>query len=54
MAHTPLKMSIEQAHDEVRYAWVHCYNPEAIAHAVNSLEHKKVGYRINKTLISVA
>jgi radical SAM superfamily enzyme YgiQ (UPF0313 family) len=47
MAHTPLKMSIEQAHDEVKYAWAHCYDPEAIAHAVHSLEHKQVGYRIN-------
>jgi len=47
MAHTPLKMSVEQAHDEVKYAWAHCYNPEAIAHAIHSLEHKQVGYRIN-------
>ncbi|HKN26228.1 MAG TPA: hypothetical protein VJX72_15375, partial [Candidatus Acidoferrum sp.] len=27
--------------------WAHCYSPEAIAHAVNSLGHKEVGYRIN-------
>jgi len=47
MAHTPLKMSIEEAHDEVKYAWVHSYSPEAIAHAVKSLGHKEVGYRIN-------
>jgi radical SAM superfamily enzyme YgiQ (UPF0313 family) len=47
MAHTPLKMSIEEAHDEVRYAWDHSYSPEAITHAVNSLGHKEVGYRIN-------
>src|SRR5579863_2890879 len=47
MAHTPLKMSVEQAHDEVKYAWAHSYSPEAIAHAVNSLSHKPVGYRIN-------
>ena len=47
MAHTPLKMSIEETHDELKYAWAHCYSPEAIAHAVNSLGHKEVGYRIN-------
>ncbi len=47
MAHTPLKMSVEEAHDEVKYAWAHCYSPEAIGHAVNSLGHKEVGYRIN-------
>ena len=47
MAHTPQKMSIEETHDELKYAWAHCYSPEAIAHAVNSLGHKEVGYRIN-------
>jgi radical SAM superfamily enzyme YgiQ (UPF0313 family) len=47
MAYTPLKMSIEETHDELKYAWAHCYSPEAIAHAVNSLGHKEVGYRIN-------
>ncbi len=47
MAHTPLKMTVEEAHDEVRYGWDHAYSPEAIAHAVNSFGHKPVGYRIN-------
>jgi Domain of unknown function (DUF4070) len=47
MAHTPLKMSIEEAHDELQHAWAHSYSPEAITHAVNSLGHKEVGYRIN-------
>jgi radical SAM superfamily enzyme YgiQ (UPF0313 family) len=47
MAHTPLKMTIEEAHDEVKHAWSHSYGPEAIRHAVNSLGHKEVGYRIN-------
>ena len=32
MAHTPLKMTIEEAHAEVRYGWNHAYSPEAIAH----------------------
>jgi radical SAM superfamily enzyme YgiQ (UPF0313 family) len=47
MAHTPLKMTIEEAHAEVRYGWNKSYSPEAIAHAVDSLEDKKLGYRIN-------
>jgi radical SAM superfamily enzyme YgiQ (UPF0313 family) len=47
MAHTPLKMTIQEAHDEVKYAWAHSYSPEAIRHAVNSLGRKEVGYRIN-------
>ena len=47
MAHTPLKMSIEEAHAEVNYGWSHSYSPEALAHAVNSLNDQPLGYRIN-------
>src|SRR3989454_4748921 len=47
MAHTPLKMSIDEAHAEVKYAWSHAYSPEAIAHAVDSLQDQPLGYRIN-------
>ena len=47
MAHTPLKMTIEEAHAEVRYGWSHAYSPEAIAHAVDSLDDQPLGYRIN-------
>jgi radical SAM superfamily enzyme YgiQ (UPF0313 family) len=47
MAHTPLKMTIPQAHAEVNYAWANAYSPQAIAKAVASLEHQPVGYRIN-------
>jgi radical SAM superfamily enzyme YgiQ (UPF0313 family) len=47
MAHTPLKMSIEEAHAEVKYGWAHCYSPEALAAAVHSLEDQPLGYRIN-------
>jgi radical SAM superfamily enzyme YgiQ (UPF0313 family) len=47
MAHTPLKMSIGEAHAEVRYGWDHSYSPEAIAQAVRSHSHKELGYRIN-------
>ena len=47
MAHTPLKMSIAEAHDEVRRAWVDSYSPEAIAKALESIDHKPLGCRIN-------
>jgi radical SAM superfamily enzyme YgiQ (UPF0313 family) len=47
MAHTPLKMTIAEAHAEVKYGWVHAYSSEAIEKAVNSFAHKPLGYRIN-------
>src|SRR5271154_5803741 len=47
MAHTPLKMSIEEAHNEVRIGWANAYSPRAIEKAVDSLNHKPLGYRIN-------
>ena len=47
MAHTPLKMTIEEAHAEVKYGWAQSYSPEAIAKAVDSISHKALGYRIN-------
>jgi len=47
MAHTPMKMTVAEAHAEVRSGWANSYSPEAIAQAVNSLSHKPLGYRIN-------
>src|ERR1700744_1011452 len=47
MAHTPLKMSVDEAHSEVRMGWAKSYSPEAIEAAVDSLSHKPLGYRIN-------
>lgn len=47
MAHTPLKMSIEEAHNEVRIGWANSYSPDAIEKAVDSLNDKPLGYRIN-------
>ncbi len=47
MAHTPLKMSIDQAHAEVNYGWSHSYGPEAIAQAVDSLDDQPFGCRVN-------
>ena len=43
MAHTPLKMTIEEAHAEVKYGWAHAYSPEALTHAVDSLADQPLG-----------
>src|SRR3982075_1868674 len=47
MAHTPLKMTIDEAHAEVKHGWAKSYSPEAIAKAVDSVAHKPLGYRVN-------
>jgi radical SAM superfamily enzyme YgiQ (UPF0313 family) len=47
MAHTPLKMTIDEAHAEVNYGWSHAYGPEAISQAVDSLDDQALGYRVN-------
>jgi hypothetical protein len=47
MAHTPLKMTIEEAHAEVKYGWEQAYSPEALARAVDALTDEPLGYRIN-------
>jgi radical SAM superfamily enzyme YgiQ (UPF0313 family) len=47
MAHEPLKMTIAEAHAEVKLGWAQSYSPEAIAQAVRSFSHKELGYRIN-------
>jgi len=47
MAHTPLKMTIEEAHAEVKYGWNEAYSSDAIAHAVESLNDQPLGYRVN-------
>ena len=47
MAHTPLKMTIPEAHAEVNYGWENSYSPDAIAQAVNSIADKPLGNRIN-------
>jgi radical SAM superfamily enzyme YgiQ (UPF0313 family) len=46
MAHTPSRMSIEQAHEEVRLAWANSYSAVAIAEAVNSAAEKTLGHRL--------
>jgi len=40
-------MTIEEAHEEVKYGWAHAYSPEALAQAVDSLDDQPLGYRVN-------
>jgi radical SAM superfamily enzyme YgiQ (UPF0313 family) len=47
MAHTPLKMTIPEAHAEVNYGWEKSYSAAAIAQAVDSIADKPLGNRIN-------
>jgi radical SAM superfamily enzyme YgiQ (UPF0313 family) len=47
MAHTPLRMTIAEAHAEVKYGWARSYSAEAIEKAVDSIAHKPLGYRVN-------
>src|SRR5712692_11216514 len=47
MAHTPMKMSIEQTHAEVQHAWASSYSAEAIEMAVDAIGDKPLGHRIN-------
>jgi radical SAM superfamily enzyme YgiQ (UPF0313 family) len=47
MAHTPLKMSIEETQTEVNHAWVNSYSSAGIASAVNSISDQPVGQRIS-------
>src|SRR5215471_8286325 len=46
MAHTPLKMSIEEVHSELRQAWAESYSAEANARALDLIPHKTIGQRL--------
>src|ERR1041384_1404543 len=54
MAHTPLKMSIEQTQTEVNHAWANSYSPEGIASAVNSISDETVGHRMSILIARLA
>jgi radical SAM superfamily enzyme YgiQ (UPF0313 family) len=47
MAHTPLKMTVQQVQDEVRYAWLNSYSPAATERALDSIADEPVPYKIN-------
>ncbi len=45
MAHAPLKMTIDETHAEINYAWANSYSPEAIAAAVEAIDDRPLGHR---------
>ncbi len=47
MAHTPLKMTIDEAQSELKHAWTNSYSAEAISTAVKSISHRPLGHRVN-------
>jgi hypothetical protein len=47
MAHTPLKISIDEAQNEVFQAWTDSYSPEAIERAIDTLADKPLWVRIS-------
>lgn len=47
MAHTPLKISIDEAQLEVRQAWTDSYSPAAIERALDALADKPLWVRIS-------
>jgi radical SAM superfamily enzyme YgiQ (UPF0313 family) len=47
MAHTPLKMTIDEAHAEVNYGWSQSYGAKAIAQAVDAIDDQPIGCRVN-------
>src|SRR6476660_5614224 len=47
MAHTPLKMTIDEAHAELNYGWEHSYSPKALADAVAAIDDQHIGDRVN-------
>ena len=47
MAHTPLKITIPEVQDEVRYAWANSYSPAAIERALDSIADEPAAYKIS-------
>ena len=50
MAHTPLKMGIAEAHDEVKRAWTASYSPKRNQTAIDSITDQPIQYRIGHLL----
>jgi hypothetical protein len=46
MAHTPLKMTIQEAREETDHAWRMSYSPERNAEAINSIHDAAFRYRL--------
>ena len=47
MAHAPLKITISEVEDEVRYAWTNAYSPAAIESALESIAKEPAAYKIS-------
>jgi hypothetical protein len=47
MAHTPLKMTIEQAREETISAWARSYSPQRNAEVLEVLKDQPIQYRIS-------
>jgi radical SAM superfamily enzyme YgiQ (UPF0313 family) len=47
MAHTPSKMTIEEARNEVKEAWSKSYSPERNAQALEAIKDQPIQYRIS-------
>jgi radical SAM superfamily enzyme YgiQ (UPF0313 family) len=46
MAHTPLKMTIEETHEELDWAWSHSYSPERNKKALDSIKDQPINFRL--------
>jgi radical SAM superfamily enzyme YgiQ (UPF0313 family) len=46
MAHTPLKMTIEQTQEELEQAWADSYSPERIESALEAIKDQPINYRL--------
>ena len=51
MAHTPLKMSIAETHDELNQAWAGSYSPERNARALDSISDKPIDHSIMHLIV---
>ena len=47
MAHTPKKMTIEEAKEEVKYAWSNSYSPERNAQALEAIKNEAIQFKIS-------
>ena len=50
MAHTPLKMTVQEVQDETLYAWTNSYSPAATERALDSIANEPVPYKISHLL----
>jgi hypothetical protein len=47
MAHTPLRMTVDEVQDEVRYAWTNAYSPASTRKAIDSIADAPAAYKIS-------